>query len=815
MAYNIIIGRTRADREIFGEKGTIFLGKHYVKMGETVSLSNKVLMDVAKTHVILVSGKRGCLTGDTLVFTSNGYKKIEEFDEKKDRIYSFDKKKEKFELEKAKLLKYAIDEELFNIKMSDGQELIATSEHPFLVKSNKKYSWKIASELTKEDKIVSILKLPKTQARGTIGRKLARLLGFILADGTLFVQKGRFKDGRGYWYNGTKKRLRIINAQEEVLVCAKEDLESYFKIKAKRYERKDSNCEVIETTQQKVVNRFIGLGVPVGKKSDKIRVPKTIFLSPPVVMVEFLKALFSCDGFVSKEGANLEYYSNSLNFLKDLQLLLGYFSIHSKIREKKVTCNGKKFLSYALSIWDYQSIKNFEDHIGFFSNEKRNRLKKRKFWRMSRRKKTQYISNELFFESIKEIETKKTKTTVFDLRVRKNHSFIANGVISHNSGKSYSLSVIAEEMARMPEEISKNLSIIMFDTMGVFWTMKYPNERDEKLLEKWNLKPESMKINLYVPEGYFNRYKERNLPADYSFSIKTSELDAGDWANVFNINVTDPIGVLIERVIEDLKDELGDGYDLDDIINKIRKNKKVLESVRDAAENRFVNAKRWGLFSSEGTEISDLVKRGEVTVIDTSAYTQVSGAWSIKNLVLGMVARKLLAERIVSRRLEELENIETSQRYLIDVGRELEKPMIWLFIDEVHEALPRDGITPATDALVQLLREGRQPGISLVLATQQPGEIHKDVLTQSDIVLSHRLTAKKDIDALNEMMQSYLLAEIQDYMNGLPGEKGSAIILDDNSERIYPMRVRPKLSWHGGEAPSAIKFSKKEELTGL
>ena len=55
MAYNIIIGRTRADREIFGEKGTIFLGKHYVKMGETVSLSNKVLMDVAKTHVILVT----------------------------------------------------------------------------------------------------------------------------------------------------------------------------------------------------------------------------------------------------------------------------------------------------------------------------------------------------------------------------------------------------------------------------------------------------------------------------------------------------------------------------------------------------------------------------------------------------------------------------------------------------------------------------------------------------------------------------------------------------------------------------------------
>jgi len=182
---------------------------------------------------------------------------------------------------------------------------------------------------------------------------------------------------------------------------------------------------------------------------------------------------------------------------------------------------------------------------------------------------------------------------------------------------------------------------------------------------------------------------------------------------------------------------------------------------------------------------------------------------------LGMIARKLLTQRIVSRRLEELENIETSQRYLIDTERELEKPLIWMFIDEAHEFLPKEGSTPATDALVQLLREGRQPGISLVLATQQPGEIHKDVLTQSDIVISHRLTAKKDIDALNSMMQSYLLAEIQDYMNGLPDLKGSAIILDDNSERIFPIGVRPKLSWHGGEAPSAVKFSKKEDLFKL
>ena len=39
MAYDIVIGRLQKDREKFGLKGAILLGKHYVKMGTTTSLS--------------------------------------------------------------------------------------------------------------------------------------------------------------------------------------------------------------------------------------------------------------------------------------------------------------------------------------------------------------------------------------------------------------------------------------------------------------------------------------------------------------------------------------------------------------------------------------------------------------------------------------------------------------------------------------------------------------------------------------------------------------------------------------------------------
>ena len=63
-------------------------------------------------------------------------------------------------------------------------------------------------------------------------------------------------------------------------------------------------------------------------------------------------------------------------------------------------------------------------------------------------------------------------------------------------------------------------------------------------------------------------------------------------------------------------------------------------------------------------------------------------------------------------------------------------------------------------------------------------------------------------------MQTYLGSDIITYLNNLPNAKGSAIILDDNSERIYPVQIRPRFTWHGGEAPTALK-AKSSSLKNL
>ncbi len=395
------------------------------------------------------------------------------------------------------------------------------------------------------------------------------------------------------------------------------------------------------------------------------------------------------------------------------------------------------------------------------------------------------------------------------LDVVKPHVLLICG--KRGSGKSYTMGVITEAMAGMPVEVSNNLSSIIFDTMGIYWTMKYPNYRDEELLSSWGLEPKSFSdsVIIYVPEGSYEGFVKRGLPVDKSFTIACSEISAFEWASLFGVSVVDLIGILLSRVINDLK-EKGVKYGINDIINAIKSDSEASDESKAALINMFNNVKSWGLFSRDGITTSELVKRGKTSVIDLSGLAHQQGGFSIRALVIGLISKKILEERIVSRKLEELELIKKGYRAFEERSKNV-IPQVWLFIDEAHEFLPRQGSTLASNSLIQVIREGRQPGVSLVLATQQPGKIHSDVITQADIVLSHRLTARIDITALNQVMQTYLASDIQKYLDSLPKRRGTAIILDDKLERMYPIQIRPRLSWHGGAEPEVIPPKKSGE----
>lgn len=872
MPFDLIVGRNDSDKKAFGMRGLAYLGKNFVTMGNYTSLSNPIYMDVVRSHVVLVSGKRGsgkCLHGDSLISLEDGRQvAIRDLAKENGKIVSMnddlkmglENKGEFFSREVGGLLR---------IRLRSGREIKLTPEHPVFTVGG----WVPIGELGVGGRIATPRIMPNF---GDFEMKECevKLLSYLIAEGH------------------TKKIVLFSNMDEEIVEDFREALNEFDSSLSLVEEKKGSYRVTEKNWKTKVLEhdsirdekgQFVeGANKNVYKKRSirelieregifgKLATEK--FLSENLMRLNrdslrlFLNRLFSCDGSIYKSGEYWEvsYASSSEKLIRQVQSLLLRFGILSSLREKQTKCDGKVFDSFEL-VLNLVNGKKFVEEIGFFgvkvsraevmleeisgkvSNPNVDTIPK-EIWdgykpeswtdigrklgykhpkamreRLrycpsretlarvgeadSNEKFKLFANSDIFWDEIVSVEVLEGKETVYDICVPGNHNFVANDIIVHNS---YSLGVMAEALGDLGVEESGNIASVIFDTMGIYWTMKYKNLKDAELLAEWGLSSKNVNVRVFAPFGYYNDFRDKGVEVDAEFAIKISELEASDWVNLFELKFTDPVAVLIEGVISSLRAEmdLGDrkGFGFLDIRKLIDRAKNVSQEAKNAAVALFDAAETWKVFDEEkGTSVREMITSGVTTVIDLSMYASL-GSFNVRALIIGLVSKKIFDERMKARKEEEISAVSHGADYeRFQVEREM--PLVWIFIDEAHEFLPHEdvGRTPATDALVQLLREGRQPGVSMVLATQQPGKIHSDVMTQSDIVISHRVTAARDVLALNEVTQSYMRSDIAAKLNSLPHLKGSAIILDDNSERIYPMRVRPRFTWHGGEAPMAIK----------
>lgn len=364
-------------------------------------------------------------------------------------------------------------------------------------------------------------------------------------------------------------------------------------------------------------------------------------------------------------------------------------------------------------------------------------------------------------------------------------------------GKSYAMAVLLEEFARQPPEIKHRISVIAIDTVGIFWSLKIPQKQNIKELEDWDLKPEATDVRVMVPKGKLDFYKNKKIPVDGAFTIKTSELDITEWLTLFKIRWTDSEGVLLTRVVENVKEKMGSYYGIDDIIAAVKKDEEADKLTKQALVNRFNVAKSWGLLEKEGTPLKEIAKPGAITVIDVSAYRQTIGMEGTREIIVGLLGKKLFEERMLYRKEEEAKVIAGQKR-------ESEMPVIWMMIDEAHMFMPKDEDTFASKVLLEWVRVGRQPGLSLVLATQRPNRLHPDAISQCDLFISHRMTAQPDIEAVSKLRPSYMHQNFDKYYQEMPRERGYALILDDNTEKLWMVKIRPRFSWDAGKTATAF-----------
>ncbi|MBD3313024.1 hypothetical protein GF345_01125, partial [Candidatus Woesearchaeota archaeon] len=838
--YDIVIGRSERDKEKFGKRGTIFIGRQYVKMGRVTSLSNNVYIDVSGAHVIFICGKRGagkCLTGDTLVTLDDGTTiPIMRLYKDSKRILALDHNLKISQSQKEGFYEREV-EEILRIKLRSGKEISLTPEHPLLTVKG----WVEARNLSKGSRIATPRKIP---VKGELIEDEAKIkiLAYMIAEGhtkkaMLFSNKDeKIVEDMRKSLKDLDRCLEMTELQNHCYKINSRDIKrnviGYEAVRDDKGRFSKGSCIEFEKTPIRQLMEEYGV---YNKLSTEKGISPRINRFTNCKLALFLNRLFSCDGSIyrkkSKKGHTwqISYSTSSKVMAKQIQSLLLRFEIISLLRKKIVRFNENDFATYELVI-SSDNVERFITSIGFIgrkediSKQALEELKHcnpnidtipKELWDIyrpnswveagkalgysspkaarssinysaSRAKLLQIAESDcnqrmkmlaqsdIFWDEIISIEWCYGKTKVYDISVPELHNFIANDIIVHNS---YTMGVIAEGLADLEPDVRQNLSFILLDTMGIYWTMKYPNKPDEILLEKWGLKGRGLDVKIYTPQAYHKIYKDKGIPTDHPFSVKPSELDASDWQLTFDVSANDPIGVLIERIVYDLKDK-GIDYDIEDMIKAVEADKKTESTVKDALINRLLSTEAWGVFSRQGTSMNDLAKGGEVIVLDVSCYATTPGGWKVKALIVGLISKKLFIQRMIERKNEEYDTVHAATHYFSEGEKKekLDMPLVWLVIDEAHEFLPVEGKTAASDALITILREGRQPGISLILATQQPGKIHTDVMTQSDTVLSHRITAKIDVDALGMLMQSYMREGLNVQIDNLPRVKGAAVM---------------------------------------
>jgi hypothetical protein len=330
---------------------------------------------------------------------------------------------------------------------------------------------------------------------------------------------------------------------------------------------------------------------------------------------------------------------------------------------------------------------------------------------------------------------------------------------------------------------------LIIDPMGIYWTMTNENQDQKNSLWDWGLQPRSYDVNLLVPGDPKSRYgsevlseiQRRGLEVN-SVKINPSDLSPDGWCDLFGLNINKPMGIALYRAIRSLSRNGGREFNLCDIIDTIEGDAKSNDRTKEALLNRLEMARDWDLFSESYTAIWDRLDETSLNVLDLSVVDP--GKYGLRNLVVSVLCKDLFKRRVEARKREELQ-------LPVDV------PRVWLFIDEAHNFVPSGTTSLSKDILIRWVKEGRQPGVSLTVATQQPSALDHEMVSQCDVILCHKITTREDISELNRLSQDYMGSELKTYIQKL-NRVGQAVYVDDEDESISIVQMRPRRSRHGG-----------------
>lgn len=436
-----------------------------------------------------------CLSPDTLIMKDNG--EIIEIKDSHNPLIILSENFNKENIEDTPIIaKWENNKELFKITTCYPKfEIKSSAEHTFFVRTDKGIEEKSLYQIKEGDYLIMPEKInlnlgnqkinfvPEIKQKFNIKEvnipininySLTKILGYYLGDGSYEID-----------------RITFFEQREEVAIHYKNLIKEVFGIDSDLKFRENKNYWQLRV-YSRILSQLFRQILPEKNKTLNEKIPSIILKSSDNSLRGFVSGFFDAEGYVSKGrvafGINNEVLSKQFQFAL---LRLGIISSVNEYDNRKNSYSDN--IRYTLAIDDLESLKKFYSLIGFSSKEKQDKVNDLIKNRSNRNKVRQLVVNGLdvariirnsglntrdfncgyFFCNKRQISKEVFKTRILDkihnedLKKRlelfynsnlitvkiskiksmgivptidietKNHNFIANGILVHNSSQRF------------------------------------------------------------------------------------------------------------------------------------------------------------------------------------------------------------------------------------------------------------------------------------------------------------------------------------------------------------------------------------------
>ena len=368
-------------------------------------------------------GTEGCLTAGNKVYTANGVRKNIEDITIGDGILGYNTKIQKPEINTISHINAPIKKDCVKISTKQYRDLSCSVDHPIFASNHYDYNerrvweWIDAGDLKPGDLVATSQDLPVFGQQRLFD---PYLVGLLVGDGT---------------YGGTSPYL--FNADEEILryVTSKYDCVDSQEPQLTKDGRIFRSIRI-----RGVIGQLKQIGIQ-GQTDINKKLPECVFSCTKHDCCEVLAGLFDTDGCArvgNSYGNRLPsttvvFTTVSLNLAKNVRDLLQKIGVNSAIQKKLQRNRNRKIRGvnpyYNVEITDRNSLINFCSNVSLKVQHKSLALKA--ICEICKKKK-RWHRNDFGYETVLNVENI-GEQTVYNLAADDTHTYIANGIITHNS----------------------------------------------------------------------------------------------------------------------------------------------------------------------------------------------------------------------------------------------------------------------------------------------------------------------------------------------------------------------------------------------